>query len=244
MRLPMKRLTWAIACVCMGCGGAETASDREETSSGAESFRLDSDTDGDGDDDGIAIEGLDGTIDPHSVEVAVNGSIPSFAECFGARYGDLDVLSGEFTLGFRIARDGSVITARLLQSTVGDRETEHCIVRVARKVRFAKPNGGEAEASHSLAMELPDDVRPPVLWPVAKAQNLVSSNGGPALKVRCGAESAELLVTAYVQRGGRAMAVGASGDVEATALDCVADAVSGWRFADPGSYPAKVSFSF
>jgi hypothetical protein len=241
MRLPMKRLTLMFVCVWMGCGSSEPTSASEERSSGSE-FRVGSG--GEHDDDGFQIEGLDGTIDPGAVEAGVNSVITSIAECFGARYDEVEVLSGDFTLAFRIARDGSVMTARLLRSTIGDRETERCIVRVARTIRFAKPSGGEAEASHTLGLDLPDDVRPPVTWPVAKAQNLVSSNGGPSLKVRCGAETAELSVTAYVNPGGRALAVGAAGDVEAMALDCVANAVRGWRFSDPGSYPAKVSFSF
>jgi hypothetical protein len=71
----------------------------------------------------------------------------------------------------------------------------------------------------------------------------VSANGGPSLKHRCGVES-EVFVTAYVGRGGRPLSVGAAGDAEGTALDCVAKAVSAWKFPDPGSYPAKVSFSF
>jgi hypothetical protein len=242
MRLPMKRLTWVFAWFWLGCGGsAATTPEREESSSGSEPFHLVTESE---QDDGFEVEGLDGSIDAHSVEVAVNASIPSFAECFGARYDAVDVLSGDFTIGFRIARDGSVITARLLRSNVGDRETEHCLVRVALRVRFPKPNGGEADASHSLSMELPEDVRPPVTWPVDKAQKLVSTNGGAALKLHCGAESAEVVVTAYVRRGGRVISVGASGDVETSALDCLAHGVSSWRFSDPGSYPAKVSITF
>jgi hypothetical protein len=236
----MKRLVWVFACVWIGCSGAQETPAREESSSGSE-FHLDL---GEERDDGMILEGLDGTIEPSAVEAGVSSVVPSIMECFGSRYDAVEVLSGDFTLGFRIARDGSVMSARLLRSTVGDRETERCIVHVARTIRFAKPKGGEADATHSLGMELPEDVRPPVSWPVEKAQKLVSSNGGPSLKLRCGAEAAELLVTAYVRRGGKAIAVGAAGDVEAHALDCVADAVSGWRFADPGSYPAKVSFTF
>jgi hypothetical protein len=242
MRLPMKRLTWVVACIWAGCGGsAATTPQSEERSSGAEPFHLTTESEAD---DGFEVEGLDGSIDAHSVEVAVNASISSFAECFGSRYDAVEVLSGDFTIGFRIARDGAVITARLLRSNVGDRETEHCLVRVARNVRFPRPNGGEADASHSLTMELPEDVRPPVTWPVDKSQKLVSTNGGAALKLHCGAEAAEVVVTAYVRRGGKVISVGASGDVEASALDCLADGVKGWRFSDPGSYPAKVSVTF
>lgn len=239
----MKRLATLIMIGLTGCGGGSEASrgETEEWTVGSERTASESHVERD---DGMQVEGLEGTIDPAAVEAGVSSALQSIVGCFGERYDELEVLSGDFTLGFRIARDGSVISARLLDSTVGDRETERCVVRAARAIRFTRPSNGEAEASHSLGIDLPDDVRPPVSVPVAQAQRLVSSNGGHALKLRCGAEAAELAVTAYVAPGGRAMAVGAAGDVESRALDCVADAVRGWRFSDPGSYPAKVTIAF
>ncbi|NLY93453.1 MAG: AgmX/PglI C-terminal domain-containing protein [Myxococcales bacterium] len=247
----MKRLVCVVLWAAMGCGASETEPTASAPTSGGGSgtssaggeWRASASPEPEARDDGFAVEGLDGTISPQAVEAGVSSVLPAITDCFAARYDALEVLSGDFTLGFRIARDGRVASVKLLQSTVGDRETERCIVRAARTIRFAKPTGGEADASQSLGLDLPDDVRPPVAWPRERGARLVSANGGPSLKHRCGVES-EVFVTAYVGRGGRPLAVGAAGDAEGTALDCVAKAVSAWKFPDPGSYPAKVSFSF
>jgi hypothetical protein len=54
-----------------------------------------------------------------------------------------------------------------------------------------------------------------------------------------------VVVTAYVAPGGTVMAAGASAaDPEMLEkLDCVTEHVKSWDLPDPGSYPAKVTFS-
>lgn len=222
-----------------GCGGSDSG-EGSPTSAGPHELSVGGEREGRDAaeaDDGIVIEGLDGTIRPEAVEDGVRSVLPRMFECFTARYDALEVLGGDVTIGFRIAVDGRVAWAKLLHSTLGDRETERCILAAARTIRFARPHGGEAEASHSFGVALPEDTRAPEVWP---SQRVSRQLGNGASLRTCGTVEGPLTAAIYIGPGGRALSAGASGDMDDRALDCVAKKLSALRFDDPGSYPAKV----
>lgn len=223
-----------------GCGGSEAigeagamASDASRAGAGGERTSRPYEEA----DDGMIVEGLDGTIRPEAVEDGVRSVLPQMFDCFTARYDDLEILSGDVTIGFRIAIDGRVASAKLLSSTLGDRETERCILSAARTIRFSRPSGGEAEATHSFGVALPEDTRAPEVWP---SQRVSRQLGGGAALRSCGRGEGPLTAAIYIGPGGRPLAAGASGDLDDRALDCVAKKLSSLRYDDPGSYPAKV----
>jgi hypothetical protein len=193
----------------------------------------------------VQIEGILGTLSADEVRRGLEPRMRRFATCFSRRYDEIEVLGGELLMGFRVNREGRVLWVRPVRSTVGDRETERCLIDVAAEARFRPPRGGEAEFTYPLMMELPEGVRPPLSWGPERMQASVARFGEGLLEeCRPAGEPGGYVVTAYVERPGRILAVGVTTDnPELTdTLDCVADSVRGWETATPGSYPARVQF--
>lgn len=227
----------SVAVVTSACGGEEeteeTVATEEETTSGHEETSSSSN-------ESVAIEGLMGTISSDQVERAVEPRMGRFLRCFSQRYDTIEVLGGRIELAFRIRVDGSVLWVYPRASTIGDRETERCILDVASRIRFSRPRGGEAEFGYPLDLETPEDVRPPLNWEADRVATAVEGNRGELAD--CG--RGPFRVTAYIAPGGRVVAAGASASApeQVEQLDCVANVVQRWEMPDPGSYPAKVSF--
>src|SRR5690606_38221140 len=114
----------------------EVASERGDTS-GSETRRER--------EDGVQITGLMGTISREEVEDALNPRMPRFTRCFAQRLGDVEFLAGDIRMAFRISTEGTVLWVYPASSSIGDRETEQCVLGVARETRFPRPHGGEAE---------------------------------------------------------------------------------------------------
>ncbi|HJL17757.1 MAG TPA: AgmX/PglI C-terminal domain-containing protein [Sandaracinaceae bacterium LLY-WYZ-13_1] len=235
----MKR-TWIGVCLVVlgaaGCGGGDETSERAEpaaTTAGDERPRER--------DDGAQITGLMGTIPRDEVEGTLNPKMNDFMQCLAGRMGDVEFLAGDIRLSFRIHTDGSVAWVYPEESDFGDREAERCILEVARRTRFPRPRGGEAEFSWGFGFDAPDDVRPPLSW-AADALGERSEDVSEVAR-SCDAHG-DFVVTAYVEPGGAVLAAGGStpdSESEAT-LDCILEAVRAWEMPDPGSYPAKITF--
>lgn len=220
-----------------GCGGSsepETTPTPSHTTSGREERREDALP------EGASITGLMGTISARAVQGALEPRMPRFARCFADRSDDVEFLSGDITLSFRIHTDGSVAWVFPSATNIGDRDTERCILDVARTTHFSAPSGGEAEFTWGFGLDAPSDVRLPLSWGADAVATTVEANR--ASVASCGRSGFRL--TAYVAPGGRVLAVGGTApDADAlTALDCVVGAVSGWTMPNPGSYAAKVTF--
>ncbi len=235
MRLTVTAASFAFVLMsaCGGANEAETPAGEAEETSGQEATHQQ--------DDGAQIEGLMGTISSDAVNRAMEARMGRFLRCFQQRYEAVEVLGGAIDLAFRVRLDGTVLWVHPRASTIGDRETERCIVEAARGTRFSPPRGGEAEFSYPLTLDTPADVRPPLNWDASRVAEHVEQSRGEL--VDCG--PGPYVVTLYIAPGGRVLAAGAStSDPErADDLDCVARLVAGWSMPDPGSYPAKVTFS-
>jgi hypothetical protein len=189
----------------------------------------------------LAVSGLLGTLSQQEIQGALEPKLPKFLRCATQRRAQLDVLAGALTMRFNVAVDGSVDHVQPAESTIGDRETERCMLEVAKATRFPAPHGGEAEFRWPLELPPDTDVRPPVeLLPDPGHEPLVQ--GRPDLHAKCG--GGPVLVTAYVDPSGQVLAAGVAASELATPseLDCVAEGVRAFQFASPGSYPGKLSF--
>ena len=216
----------------IACGGStEEEETAQETTSGHEEHQQAQQ------DDGVAIEGLMGTISTNAVERGIEPRMGRFLRCFSERYHAVEVLGGHIEMGFRIKTDGTVRWVYPRASTIGDRATERCLLEQAAGIRFSRPHGGEAEFFYPLELDPPEDVRPPLNWDSTRVEEAVGDLSS------CG--RGPYSVTVYIAPGGTVMAVGASSEEQGRAddLDCVANEVSQWEMPDPGSYPAKVTFA-
>lgn len=223
------------------CGAAAEEAPAEQTTAATQ--RDDGPRD-DGPRDGVAISGLMGTISSDSVRDTLQMRQDRFLDCFTRRLDDVNVLGGTIELAFRVKVDGTVLWVYPKRSTVGDRETERCILGVASTVRFRRPNGGEAEFSWPFEVAPPDDVRPALSWTPDRVAPLLAQNVDLASRCRPPGSDVTFSITAYVAPGGAVLAAGgaASDPNGVDAVDCVLDVVRAWPMPNPGSYPAKITF--
>ena len=235
----MKYAVLAILCLSVaGCGGGTTETSSTTTTRASSSVTRDDPQP----DDGSSITGLMGTISQQAVQDTLDPRMESFMRCFETRLTAVRFLGGEIRLAFRVHTDGTVMWVYPSESSLGDRDVETCILGVAQRAHFPRPHGGEAEFSWGFALDPPSDVRSPVSLASGGIDELVESQES-TVRTQCG--QGPYHVTAYVQPGGAVLAAGVATDSTETAahLDCVATAVRGWHFPDPGSYAGKVSFS-
>jgi hypothetical protein len=188
--------------------------------------------------------GLTGSLATDEVSGALAPKHEAFARCFATRTRRLPMLAGRVTLAFRVAIDGRVAQVHPIDSTVGHREVERCIVDVAASVRFPRPHGGTADFVWPLEMDPPRGVREAVTWDPGRVRRIVRARGRRVLE-RCGAEGSDIQVTTYVSRRGRVISAGAStpDGSGVGSLDCVAHAVRRWRMPRSRHRRAKVTFS-
>ena len=235
----MKYAVIAVLCFSIvGCGGGTTETASTTTTHASSSVTRDDPQP----DDGSSITGLMGTISQQAVQDTLEPRMESFMHCFETRLTAVHFLGGEIRMAFRIHTDGTVMWVYPAESSLGDRDVETCILGVSQRAHFPHPHGGEAEFSWGFALDPPSDVRAPVSLASGGVDELIESQEN-AVRGQCG--QGPYHVTAYVQPGGTVLAAGVATDSTDTAshLDCVATAVRGWHFPDPGSYAGKVSFS-
>jgi len=226
----------ALCALLLGaCGGSdEPAEEVQRTSTSGSERRAPVD-------DGVAVTGLMGTIRQDEVVNALSPRMPRFVRCFSQRMGDVELLGGDIRLSFRIHTDGSVAWVYPLETDIGDRDTERCVLSVASQTRFPRPRGGEAEFQWGFGLDPSEDIRPPLNW---QADALGRRADDVATLGRSCRASGTYVITAYINPGGEVLAAGGTmpdQDSEA-ALDCILDAVRGMEMPDPGSYPAKITF--
>ena len=70
--------------------------------------------------------------------------------CYETRLRGRPDLSGRIQVGFTVARNGKVASAKVLSSQVGDQVLEGCLLRVVKGLRFPRPKrGGSVEIRYS-----------------------------------------------------------------------------------------------
>jgi hypothetical protein len=187
----------------------------------------------------LAVSGLLGTLSQHEIQNALEPRLPKFLRCATQRRAQVDVLAGTLTMRFDVAIDGSVDHVQPAESSLGDRETERCMLEVAKATKFPAPHGGEAEFRWPLELPADADVRPPV---EVQPDLALLANARADLHAKCG--GGPVLVTAFVEPAGTVLAAGVSASELATPseLDCIAEGVRAFHFASPGSYVGKLSF--
>ncbi len=187
-----------------------------------------------------------GEIDPKATDQTFERLQPQLLICFRQGQQRVEYLSGDVKFFVRVAPDGSIRWVYLEETTMGDRDTERCMLDAIRAARWPQPKGGDAEVHKSFGFDLPSSVRAPVEWSAERVAQAIAKHGEEATKCRSGA-AGDFHVTAYVEphgKAGRVQAVGvqppnADGDAR---IDCIVDAVWKMKMPSPGSFAAKVTF--
>jgi hypothetical protein len=188
-----------------------------------------------------------GSIDPRATNKTFESLQTQLLDCQKQGIQRVEFLAGDVKFFVRVTQDGRTKWAYLEDSTLGDRDTEKCMLQVITSAHWPQPDGGEAEVQKAMTFD-PADARPPTSWFSDKVASVLSKQGDDALKCKQGVRGV-FKVTAYVEpakkKQGKVLAVGVAPpnkDADAMA-DCIADAVKEWRMPSPGTWAAKVTFT-
>lgn len=183
-----------------------------------------------------------GSLDQAEVNAAFSRLAPKLMSCMERGSSDNEMLAGHVRFFVRIDQEGRARWAYLSESTLGDRDTERCMLGIVKAASWPLPIDGEGQASSSFDFDASPDVRPPVSWGSERVASAL-----PKLRSKvsaCAPSPGSYRVTAYVSEEGHVLSAGISPPDEngEAASDCIVEAVKKLDLGSPGSWPAKVSF--
>jgi hypothetical protein len=192
----------------------------------------------------LSMSGQLGSLDEGKVEDTFNRLLPRFGDCMTQGSSRVEFIGGHVKFFVRIALDGTAKWAYLSESTIGDRDTERCMLGVAKGARWPTPAEGEGQAQKAFDFDPSPDVRDAVPWGADRiARSLATAR--PKLGQCTQGAPGRYKATVYVQTNGTTLSAGvATPDErgEAGAADCLVTVIKGMKFPSPGSWPAKVIF--
>jgi len=188
-------------------------------------------------------EGDVGGLSQEDVEEQLQALRPNLVECVRSASVRLSWIGGKVSLRMRIDRTGAVRWAYLNDTTLGDRDTERCVLRVVQSRTWPLPLSGEGLAETSFDVEPSES---PAAWPRYKTLAVAQRASAATRKCRKGI-AGEFRATAYVGPTGEVLAAGVAPPNEKgeEASDCIADALRDLRFGNlvaAQSATAKVMF--
>ena len=193
----------------------------------------------------FAMSGQLGSLDEGKVNQAFESLLPRFNDCLTQGSSRVEFIGGHVMFAVRIALDGAAKWAYLSESTLGDRETERCMLNVAKGARWPIPEEGEGQAKRALDFDPSPDVRSAVPWGADRVSKALAGARGKLGQCAQRAPG-KYNATVYVQTNGTPMAAGVAPPDERgepAVVDCMVDVIKSMRFPSPGSWPAKVSFA-
>jgi hypothetical protein len=186
-----------------------------------------------------------GALDEDKVNEAFSGSIKELQRCLDQGSRRIEFIGGGVSFYVKVDGSGRLSHAHLEQTSLGDRETEKCMLGVLRGKSWPAPVGGDAGyARKSFDFDPPNDVRPPEEWSSDRVVESLAKKSDEIAKCKNGS-SGEFTVTMYVSADGDALGVGIAPPDEAgeAAVDCLVDVIKGAKYPDPGGWAAKVTFT-
>jgi hypothetical protein len=191
----------------------------------------------------MSVSGQLGSLDDRAVDQTFGRLMPRFQSCIGDGMGRVEFLGGHLRFLVRIREDGAVRWAYVSESTVGDRDTEKCMLGVIRATSWPPPIDGEGQAEKTFDFEPSPDVRDPVPWTADRVAGALAIGRSKLAQCTRGSRG-RYHATAYVQTNGQVIAAGVAPPDERGEqnADCIANAVKEIKFPSPGSWPAKVTF--
>jgi len=194
----------------------------------------------------IQVVGLTGSLSPQEVSNTMSmKAIPAFNLCLQFYLPEREFVFGKAKLGFDVDPTGKTSSAKLLESTYGDRELEKCFLGKAKLIKFPKPHGGGTSVEYEFSTDVVPGVDTPVIMSAQKLQASLESVR-PEID-ECLSGTTGWSVTFYV--GGsmteetedengklvsvttsRVLSLGGTGpDGGLEPLDCLLGASAGWR---------------
>jgi hypothetical protein len=186
-----------------------------------------------------------GGLNEEKVDKTFQKALPDFQRCLDDGSKRVEFLGGSVSFFVKIDARGRIDHAHLEKSSIGDRETEKCLLSSLRSMLWPRPVGGlHGLARKSFDFDPPSDVRAPTSWDGDRVSQAVSKLSHKLSACKNG-DSGTFEATLYVGTDGSVMAAGVTPPDEAgeADVDCLVDILKGASLPSPGSWPAKVTFS-
>jgi hypothetical protein len=186
-----------------------------------------------------------GAMPEEETVAAFSNSLQPIQNCFMDGVKRIEFLSGEIAFNVVVGRKGRVENIFAERSTLGDRQTEQCMFGVLRGAAWPEPVGGLiGVAQNGFEFQMSDDIRPPVELTNFDADDVLADVRSEIRGCKHGA-SGKFTATVYIDTNGSPISAGiAAPDKTAeSASDCLVDVLKGAKFPQPGSWPAKVTFT-
>ena len=188
-----------------------------------------------------------GSIDDRAVSNTFQDLGGQFEACQKSGLKHIPYLSGRVKFFMRVGEDGKTKWTYIEESTLGDFDTERCMLDILEGANWPKPIGGDATVERDLTFD-PSEARQPADWPSDKVAATLGKHKKEIDKCVEGASNAKFNVTAYVEphgKEGRVVAVGVATSTKegGAQVKCIVDALKPLKMPSPGGYPAKVTFS-
>lgn len=185
-----------------------------------------------------------GGLDEDKVNATFVSSLSGLQRCLQQGASRVELLGGSASFFVKIDTEGKADVAYLEKSTLGDRETEKCMLSALRSKNWPKPVGGEhGLARKSFDFDPPNDVRAPAEYDQGHLSRGLEKIAGKL--GACKGSQGSYEATMYVGTDGSVLAVGVTPPSEEgeSAVDCLVSTLKDASFPSPGSWPAKVTFS-
>ncbi len=185
-----------------------------------------------------------GGLSQEDVEEQLASMQPAFLRCVRASSHAITWLGGQVGIRMRLAPSGRVRWVYLTESTLGDRDTERCLLDTIRGRTWPRPLSGDGLAHTSFEVE-PSEA--PSSWPRFKAAAIAQRAREATRACRNGVEGS-FVATVYVAPQGHVLSAGVAPPDERgeAASDCIVQALTTLRLrnlAVAQRDTAKISFS-
>ena len=220
---------------CPACGGSEPAPKAPEPAPEANDEAP----------SGVSMSAEIGGLSEEKVDRVFRSALPNFQRCLDEGAKRVEFLGGSVSFFLKIDQHGKVDHAHLEKSTIGDRDTEKCLLDALRRKPWPKPIGGlHGLARKSFDFDPPNDVRAPTSWDGDRVAEAVSKLSHKLSGCKKG-DNGTFEATVYVATDGSVLAAGVTPPDEAgeSDVDCLVETLKGASLPSPGSWPAKVTFS-
>lgn len=194
---------------------------------------------------GIRASSEIGGLNEDEVDAVFKASLSSLEKCLNRGAARVEFLSGSVSFYLKVDSEGRVDQAYLERSSLGDRETEKCMLSALKSRTWPKPVGGvHGLARKSFDFDSPNDVRPPTDWDAERAEKVLKKLEEKLSECRSDAPGS-FEATAYVSTEGSVITLSVTPPNEAgeAAVDCLVETLREATFPSPGSWPAKITFS-
>ncbi|NRA33185.1 MAG: hypothetical protein HRU17_07575 [Polyangiaceae bacterium] len=226
--------------LCVACGSgtqpdAESADDFAHDNSGSGGSRRSG---------GMSTSAEIGALDSSKVTHTFEDALGDLQSCLHSGARRVEFLGGEIAFYLKINGSGQLVENYMERSSLGDHETEKCMLSALAERSWPKPEGGLfGIAQNSFDFDMVNDVRPPGVWDSNRVDDTIAKLSSKIGDCK-GGSGGQFTATAYIDTNGSVLGVGvvAPGAGQDEASECLAGVVKGAKFDSPGSWAVKVMF--